>query len=63
MADRFVYVKEGRWFGKRKGQAEGGMDGWASSHGRGGEGRSLPLSPGLTQTLREGLVEEGWCSL
>lgn len=27
MADRFVYVKEGRWFGERKVQAEGRM-GW-----------------------------------
>lgn len=25
MADTFVYVKEGRWFGKRKVRAEGGM--------------------------------------
>lgn len=46
MADRFVYAKEGRWFGKRKGQAEGEVDGWASS-----PVRDCPLSPGLTQTL------------
>lgn len=50
MADRFVYVKEGRWFGKRKDQGEGGMDGWASSHGGGGEGPSLSRSLGLTPT-------------
>lgn len=55
--------RKGGGLGRGKAQAEGWMDEWASSHGRGGAVPSLPLSPGLTETLREGLLEEGWCAL
>lgn len=56
MAGRLVYVKEGRWFGERKVQAEGGM-GWGGHPATVGVGR-FPHCPSLHGWLRPS--ETGW---
>lgn len=55
MADRFVYVKEGRQFGERKVQAEGEM-GWGGRTAM--AGGKFPHGPSPHGWLRPS--ERGW---